>query len=81
MVNEALKMYLEGFTFEEIYDETGVDKTQYKALITEHVKTIHDNAYKVRSKWKDFAYRWDHARKLVRSSGRDLSQIPIVAKE
>lgn len=27
MVNEVLKMYLEGFTFEEIYDETGVDKT------------------------------------------------------
>ena len=79
-IDEALSLYLKGYTFEEIYDMIGVDKSQYKPLITDHVKNVHDNAYKQRSKWKDFSYRWDDARNTVINSGRDLSRIPIVPK-
>lgn len=81
MVDQALNLYLKGYTYEEIYDQIGVERSQYKPLITNRVKAVHDNAYKVRRKWKDFSYRWNDARNTVINSGCDLSSILIVPKE
>lgn len=79
-IDDALSMYLKGYTFEEIYDAIGVEKIEYKELITDHVRGIHDNEYKIRRKWKDFSFRWDDTRKRLINSGANLRKIQLVAK-
>lgn len=79
-VDEALQMYLSGYTLEEIYDAIGVDKSWYKPLITEDIRKEHRKAYQARKLWEDFRYKWDDARRAALNSGRDLSKILIVPK-
>ena len=80
-VDEALRLYLDGYVFEEIYDMICVDKELYKPLITDHVQKIHKRAYNTRKLWNDFRFRWDTVRQMLIGSGRDLSKIQIVPKD
>lgn len=80
-VDEALRLYLDGYVFEEIYDMIGVDKELYKPLITDHVRKMHKRAYGARKLWNDFRFKWEEVRHMLIGSGHDLSKIPIVPKD
>lgn len=77
---EALQMYLEGYTFDEIWRTIRVSQDDYIPFIEQDMRYIHRYNRNRLTRMRELLFEWNDVTGRLKASGYHLEKILIVQK-